>query len=129
MSQFAAVNLKNQAGTEVTFSPTVVDRNASINVANWAASGTIYDGRHKLSASLQLPTARSSRAKVKLKVVVPFMSTVDPSVKLDESIINIDFSMPKSAALLDRQNLRAYAADLLTDALVIAMVESFEGVY
>jgi hypothetical protein len=129
MSTFAVVSLKNQAGTETAFNPTTVDRNSSINVANYAAAGTIYDARHKLSASLQLPTSKSTRAKVKLKLVVPFMSALDPAIKLDESIVNVDFSMPKNAALIDRQNLRAYCADLLTDAMVIAMIENFEGVY
>lgn len=129
MSTFATVSLKNQAGTEIAFNPTTVDRNSNVNVANYAAAGSIYDSRQKLSASLQLPSSKSTRAKIKLKLVIPYMSAVDPAIKLDESIINIDFSLPKGAALLDRQNLRAYAADLLTDAMVIAMVENFEGVY
>lgn len=129
MSLYAPVSLKNQAATAVAFLPTTVERNANINVANWAVAGTVYDARHKLSASLQLPSARSTRAKVKLKLTIPLMDTVNPAIKRDESIINIDFSMPKSAALLDRQNLRAYAADLLTNAMVTAMVEGFEGVY
>lgn len=129
MSAFAPVSLKNQAGTETAFNPTTVERNASINVANWAAAGTVYDGRHKLSASLQLPTSRSPRAKVKLKVTIPHMSSVDPNLKLDESIINLDFSLAKISGLVDRQNIRAYAADLLTDAIVIAMVENYEGIY
>lgn len=129
MSAFAPVSLKNQAATEIVFSPTTVDRNSSVNVANYAAPGTVYDARHKLSASIQLPTARSTRAKVKLKVTIPYMDAVNTSVKIDESIINIDFSFPKGAAQIDRQNLRAYAADLLTDAIVTAMVDNFEGIY
>lgn len=129
MSAFATLNLKNQAGTETAFLPTTVERNNSVNVANWAVTGSVYDARHKASASLQLPSAKSTRAKIKLKVTVPLMSVLDANIKTDESIINIDFSIPKSAPLLDRQNLRAYAADLLIDAMVIAMVENFEGVY
>lgn len=129
MSAFAPLSLKNQAAAEVVFNPTTVDRTNSVNVANYAVAGSIYDARHKASASLQLPSAKSTRAKIKLKVTVPFMSLVDPNIKIDESIVNVDFSIPKSAALLDRQNLRAYVADFLTDAVVIAMVENFEGVY
>jgi hypothetical protein len=129
MSTFAAVSLKNQAGTETPFLPTTVERTSNVNVANYAVTGTVYDSRHKLSLSLQLPSSKSTRAKIKAKLVVPIMSAVDPLIKLDESIVNVDFSLPKNSALLDRQNIRAYCADLLTDAVIIAMIENFEGVY
>lgn len=127
MSQFATLSLENQAGTEVPLTVSTIDRTS--NVATWTGAGSAFDARIKASFSITLPTARSTRAKVKAKVIIPVMSPVDPTVKVDENIVNIDFSLPKNSVLLDRQNLRAMAADFLTDPVIVAAIENFEGVY
>jgi hypothetical protein len=127
MTQLATLSLKNQAGTEVAFAVNGV--NYTNNVASWAAAGASYDAKSVTSFSLTAPSAKSTRARVRLKLSIPIMDAVNPLLKVDESLVNIEFVLPKRSILLDRQNLRAYAADFLTDAIVVAAIENFEGVY
>jgi len=126
MPALAVLNLKNQAGTETAMSP--VSINASTGVANWMGAGTTLDNRVQVSSATTLPTGKATKVRSKQKVVIPIIDTVT-GLKVDEIIVNIDASIPKNAALTDRQNARAFTADLMTDAIVVAAFENFEAVY
>ncbi len=127
MTQLATLQLKNQAATEVTFAVNGV--NYSNNVASWATAGSSYDAKTVATFSLVPPTSKATRARVKLKVSIPIMDAVQTTLKVDELIANVELVLPKIAVLADRQNLRAYIADFLTDTVVVNAVENFEGVY
>lgn len=127
MTQLATLSLKNQAATEVAF--TVEGINYSTNVASWVNVGASYDASKRATFSLVPPTARSSRARVRVKVAVPIMDPVLVTKKVDELIVNVEFVLPKSSTLADRQDLRAYMADFLTDPVVVNAIQNFEGVY
>lgn len=127
MSQFTTLNLKNQAATEVAFANSKIDYQTG--VSTWIAAGSSFDSRQKATLSMTLPSARSNRARVKAKVSIPIMDVVDATRKVDELVCNVEFVLPSKSILADRQNLRAYVADFLTDAVIVAAVENFEGVY
>jgi hypothetical protein len=126
MPAFATLQLKNQAGTETSFSPASI--NAATQVATWLGAGATLDARTQVSASTVLPTGKQTRVRSKQRVNIPIMDPVT-GLKVDEIIINVDASIPKNSALADRQNARAYLADMLTDPVVVASYEGFESVY
>jgi hypothetical protein len=125
MPAFSTLQLKNQAGTETSFSPTTID--PSTKVATWLGAGATLDARSQATHSVLLPTGKGTRVRIKQKVTVPVLD-VD-GVKVDELICNVEFSLPKNSALADRQNIRAYMADFLADPTVVAAIENFESVY
>lgn len=127
MTQLATLQLKNQAGTEVNYPVNGI--NYTNNVASWASAGASYDAKSVATFSLQQPTNKSARARLRLKVTIPIMDAVQTTIKIDELIANVELVLPKSAVLADRQNLRAFIADFLTDTVVVNAVENFEGVY
>lgn len=127
MTQFATIQLKNDAGTENSF--TVQGINYTNGVANWSLAGGSFDASRSVTFSLQQPTAKSTRARVKIKVAIPIMDVVNPLRKVDEIIFNGEFVLPKQSSLADRKDLRAYVADYITDAVVVNAVNNFESVY
>jgi len=127
MSQFTTLSLKNQAATEVDFANSRIDYTSG--VATWIAAGTSFDSRKKATFSLTIPTARSNRARVKAKVSIPIMDTVDTLRKVDELICNVEFVLPARSLKADRQDLRAHIADFLVDTVIVKAIEDFEGVY
>lgn len=126
MPALANLVLKNQAAADVTFAP--VNIQSATGVANWMGAGATLDNRTHVSSSVTLPTGKATKVRGKQKVTVPVLDPVT-GVKVDEIIINIDFAIPRVAVLADRQNARAYAASLLTNAITVAMVENYESVY
>lgn len=127
MTNFTTLQLKNQAGTEVNF--TVQGISYTNGVASWNAAGGSYDASSIATFSLQQPTARSTRARVRAKLTIPIMDVVNPLRKVDDLIASVEFVLPKQSALADRQNLRAYLADFLTDSVIVNALEKFEAVY
>lgn len=127
MGSLATLALKDASGSEVNF--LVSGINYSNNVASWNADGSSYDARPQATFSLSLPTARSTRARVRAKVSIPIMDVANPLVKRDELICNVEFVLPKSADLADRQDLRSYVADFLTDTVITNAVDKFESVF
>jgi len=127
MTQFATLSLKNDAGTENNF--TVQGINYTNGVANWSLTGGSYDASRAATFSLQQPTAKSNRARVKIKVAIPIMDPINALRKVDEVIFNGEFVLPKQSSLADRKDLRAYVADFLTDAVIVNAVNNFESVY
>lgn len=127
MPALAAISLKNQAGTEVSYSPAGI--NPATNVATWLGAGVSYDARPQVSLSVNLPRGNATRVRVRGKISFPIMDSVDTTKRVDECIGEFEFSLPKKAILADRQNLRAALSDFVADAVVIAAVENYEGVY
>ena len=127
MSAFATLQLKNQAATEVSYSPADID--PATNVAKWLGAGASYDARPQVTLSVSYPKGNATKVKVRGKISVPIMDPVITTQKVDELIGTFEISLPKVAALIDRQNLRASLADFLVDATVVAAVEGFESVY
>lgn len=127
MPAFATLQLKNQAATEVSYSPADID--PASNVAKWLGAGASYDARPQVTLSVSYPKGNATKVKVRGKISVPIMDPVVTTQKVDELIGTFEISLPKISALIDRQNLRAALADFLVDATVIAGVENFESVY
>lgn len=127
MPALDTISLKNQATTEVVFAPANI--NPQTNVVSWLGAGTTFDARTGVTLSVTLPKNGSTRIRIRGKVSIPIMDPVITGKKLDECLANFEFSLPKISVLADRQNLRAYIADFLTDAVVVAAVENFEAVY
>lgn len=127
MTQFATLQLKNDAGTDNSF--TVQGINYTNGVANWSLAGTSYDASRIATFSLQAPTAKQTRARIKAKVTIPVMDPVNPLRKVDEILGTVEFVLPKQSSLADRKDLRAYLADFLTDAVIVNAVNNFESVY
>jgi hypothetical protein len=127
MTQFATLQLKNHAGTETPF--TVEGINYQTNVASWVYAGVSYDASQRTTFSMLAPSARQTRARLRLKVAIPIMDPINPARKIDELIGNVELVLPKGSSLADRRLLRAYVADLLTDVVVVNAVENFESVY
>lgn len=127
MTAFATLQLKNDAATEVSF--TVEGINYQTNVAAWTNAGVSYDASRRATFSMLAPTARSTRARIRLKVAIPIMDPVLTTKKIDELIANVELVLPKSSTLADRKDLRAFIADFLTDAVVTNAVNNFESVY
>lgn len=127
MTNFATLNLKDDSGSEVAF--TVEGINYQTNVASWVNTGGFYDESPRATFSLVPPTARSTRARMRLKVTIPIMDGVSGTTKVDELIANVELVLPKNSNLIQRRNLRAYIADFLTDSVVVNAVQNFESVY
>lgn len=126
MPAFVTLQLKNQAAVETPFNPSSID--PSSKVATWLGAGTTLDSRVQVSASLVLPTGKQTRVRAKQRVVLPVIDPVT-NLKVDEIIVNVDFSIPKNASLANRQDIRAFAADFLTDSVVVKALEDYESVY
>jgi len=126
MSAFAALSLQNNAAATVTFNPLTID---SSGVASWATSDAIYDAKSIVTVSTKVPNSKSTKARLKAKVVVPLMDSVNTTLKVDELVINLDMAIPKNMGLTPRLDARKYIDTLVQNALVTAFLTSFEGVY
>jgi hypothetical protein len=127
MSAFAALALTNEAATSVTFSPMSID--TSTGIATYATSDGIFDAKSVVSISTRVPSAKSTRARLKLKVSIPIMDPVVTSKKADECLVSVEFSLPRNATSAMRLDTRAYAKALIAHATSTAFLTSFEGIY
>lgn len=127
MSAFASITLQNNAAANVTFNPQSIDANG---VASFLSTDTtVLDAKKKVTMSVSLPKNGGSVARVKQRVVVPIMDTVDTTKKMAEAYVNIEFVMPKNASDIIRLDLRKYADTLLTNAITTAAVQNLEAIY
>jgi hypothetical protein len=126
MSAFATLTLQNNAATNVVFNPQSID---SDGVATYLSGDAILDAKKKVTMSVSLPKGGSTVARVKQKVVVPIMDTIDANKKVAEAYVTIDFVLPKLASETIRLDLRKYADTLLTNAVTTAAVQSLEAIY
>jgi len=127
MTQFAAVALADKDAATVSFAANAI--NYQTGVANWRVAGTSFDVSPSLTFSMSLPTAKSSRFRVKGKVTNPIPDAVQPSLKVDEIIINFDFSIPKSSTLAQRQNALAYMKSFLASTVIDSASTTLNGVF
>lgn len=126
MSAFAAVTLQNNAAANVVFNPQSIDGSG---VAKWFTSDSVYDARKVLSMSVSLPKNGSTVARVKQKIAVPIMDTVDATKKVAEAYVMIEAVIPKLASETVRLDLRKYADTLLTNAVSTAAFQNLEAIY
>lgn len=126
MSAFATLTLQNNAATNVVFNPQSID---SDGVATYLSGDAVLDAKKKVTMSVTLPRGGSAVARVKQKIVVPIMDTIDLNKKVAEAYVTIDFVLPKLASETVRLDLRKYADTLLTNAVTTAAVQSLEAIY
>lgn len=126
MSAFASVTLQNNAAANVVFNPQSID---AAGVATWLTSDSVYDARKKLTMSVSLPKNGSSVVRVKQKVLVPIMDTVDANKKVAEAYVYIEAVFPKNTSETVRLDLRKHADTLLTNAVTTAAYQSLEAIY
>jgi hypothetical protein len=127
MSAFATLALQNNAGTTVNFAPLTID--SASGVASYGTSDAVYDQKSVVTASVKYPSKSSTKARLRLKVTVPLMDTVDTTKKVDEAIGTVELAFPKNMSSTDRLNLRKYVQTLVADAVTTAFATSFEGIY
>lgn len=125
MTAFAAFTLENASNQPVAFNP----QSTKDGISKWFDTNTVYDAKRAITMSLTLPKNGSTVIRSKMKVVIPIMDTIDVSKKVGEAYANIEFVLPKSSALVVREDLRRFAENLLGTAVVTAAVSNFESVY
>jgi len=126
MTALAAITLDDGASAPVVFSPSAIDSNG---VARLFSTADTFDARRSISNSVRLPSKGSQVARVTLKVIVPVMDEDVPSLKVGDTLCNIEFVIPKRATAQDRDDILAFAANLLADASTVASVTNLESVY
>lgn len=127
MTAFAALSLLNNAAVAQTFVPVGID---SAGVAKWmTTTETVFDARRQATMLTTLPKNGSNVFRLKQRVVIPVMDTVDPTKKIAEAYVNIEFVIPKQANTTQRLDLRAYADEFVKNAVSTAAITNFEGIY
>lgn len=126
MTAFASLSLLNAALVAQTFNPTSID---SSGVAKWLGTETVFDGRKSVTMSVTLPKNGSSVIRVKQKVTIPVMDTVDTTKKIGDLYANIEFVIPKQASLTARNDLQKFVDQLVVNAVTTAAVTGFESIY
>lgn len=126
MPAFAAITLLNNAAANVVFNPQSIDSNG---VATFLTGDAVFDGKMRLTQSVGLPRNGSTVSRVKQKIVVPVMDIVDPSKKVNEAYVNVEYVLPKNTSETIRLDLAKYVATLATHAVTKAAVQNFESVY
>lgn len=126
MSAFAALSLLNEAAVAQTFNPCNID---SAGVAKWLGTETLLDAKKVVTMSVSLPKNGSSVVRVKQRVLVPIMDTVDTTKKIGEAYANVELVIPKFASSTVRLDVRKYADQLLINAVTTASISNFESIY
>lgn len=127
MPAFAALVLKNNAATNVTFNPLTID--TTTGVASYATSEAVWDAKSTCTVSSSTPSAKSSRAKQRVRVTVPIMDAVDTTKKIDEVIIDVQCNYSRLSTSGHRNDARAFADSALQHAIATAFATSYEGIY
>jgi len=126
MSAFGTLTLQNNAAANVVFNPASIDSNG---VANWYVTNSIFDARWKATMQVTLPKNGSQVARVKQRVVMPIMDTVDTTKKVGEAYAMVEFVLPKQATETNRLDLRKLIDTLLQNAVTTAAVQNLESIY
>lgn len=125
MPAIAALVLKDNTAADVTFTPA----GQTNGVTTFMTNDAVFDAKRKVTTSVQLPKPGSSVSRIKFKVTVPIMNTVDAAKKDAEIIINVDAVLPKSASVAQRVDARNFLRDLMAHANVTTMFASLENYY
>lgn len=126
MSAFAALSLLNEAAVATTFNPASID---SVGVAKWLGTESILDAKKSVTMSVTLPKNGSSVARIRQRVMIPIMDTVDVNKKVAEAYADVTIVLPKLASSTNRLDLRKFADQLLINAVTTAAVSNFESIY
>ena len=139
MPAIGNVTISDGAATPVahTFAPAGI----SGLVASYAdRSGGIPVGYPTLDLSLRAPSGQS-REKMYLatiRIKTPVLDVTSPSTATGiqpapsvgyTPIAELKFWMPERSTLQNRKDLRAFAKNIMADAVVTALVETLENVY
>jgi len=146
MPATAALTINDGLATPVahTFSPNGKDHNG-VNYY-YDRVGGIGIGFPRVSLDLRTPTIAGPKGvssvdrvyRVKARIVVPVLETtsaatgtgiVPAPTKAYDVTANIEFVIPERAALSDREDILAYATNLLSDSVMASMVENLEGIW
>lgn len=126
MTAFAALSLLNDAAVAQTFNPANID---SAGVAKWLGTEAILDAKRSVTMSVSLPKNGSSVARVRQRVLIPIMDTVDATKKVAEAYADVTLVLPKQASSTVRLDLRKFTDQLLVNAVTTAAVTNFESIY
>lgn len=83
----------------------------------------------QLTASLNRPSKTSRNTKVRLKLVLPVMDTVDVTKVNHSNSADISFLLPDTSTSAERSNLLTLMSAALADAAVVAMVQDQDSLY
>lgn len=125
MPAFAVLTLTDSASANIAFNPTAIKD----GVARWLGPETVYDGKKSVSQSVSVPKNGSSVIRVKQRISIPLMDTVDATKKIGEAYVNVEYVMPKQAPLATRLDLKAFLIDLTGESLTTSALTSFESAY
>ena len=126
MSAFALLTLQNNAAANVDFTPVSIDSNG---VATWKTGDSVYDAKSTVTMSVTHPKNGSDVVRMKQKVVLPVMDSVDTTLKVADCIVNIDVVLPKRASETNRLDLRKYAEKLIANAISTDAFQKLQGIY
>jgi len=146
MPALANIVINDGAATPVahTFNPNGKDGNG-VNYFYDRALGVAV-GFPRISIDMKTPSVAGPRTassvdrvyRVKAKVVVPVLESTSAATgtgitpaptKAYDVTANIEFVIPERAALADRENILAYAKNLLADSFMTSLVEDLEALY
>lgn len=124
MPAFAALSLSD--GTAARTFDTSYRRD---NLAGWRFVTGVFDANHTVTASVSLPGVNGKVSRVKHRVTVPIMDSVDVSVKLGEMVANVEFILPKMSSVAQRTVLLSYVNALLATSMAADNVIGLEGTF
>lgn len=127
MTQFTTVSLPDAATVSKNFTPGHI--NYGQNLATWYLAGSSYDANSVLSLSFKPASSSVSRTKVRSRLTIPIMDPVVTTKKIDEIIIEVSASIPKTATLTQRQDARVYLRNFQSNDAWVKAIDNFEGVF
>lgn len=126
MSAFASLTLLDSSAANVVFNPSSID---SDGVATWRTGDAIFDAKKTVSMSVKTPANGSNVVRIKQRIVIPVMDTVDPSVKVGEAYATLEFVISKKATETQRLDLRKHLETLVSNAVSVAALQNLESIY
>jgi hypothetical protein len=138
MPAIAAIVIKDGAATpaDKTFGPVNVNADGIASYAD--RTGGIALGYPMISASVRQPTKGSRNFKVVIKVVTPVLEVTSPSTstgiqpaptKAYDLTSLHEFILPERSTLAQRNDILAFAKNLLSNAQITSLVQNLESVY
>lgn len=126
MTAFADLTLTDSSAVAQTLKPVIID---STGVAKWLGTESVLDGKKSATMSMSLPKNGSPVARLRQRITIPVMDTVDTTKKIGDAYVNVEYVLPKQATLTQRLDLRAYLVDLSGEAVTTAALTNFESIY
>lgn len=137
MPAISTLTLNDGQATPVahSFAPKSVTGNIATYVDR---SATAAIGFNVVTISVTSPAKGSKNYRVRIKVVAPVLEVVNASTysgispaptKAYDLIFDCEFVIPERSTLLDRQNILAYARNILVQVGVGTIVTNLENVW